>query len=136
MIEILNLTNFKIKKKDFSQLAKKILLGENKGKGGVSLVFIKESEIRRLNRKFRGRNEATDVLSFPLINCPAATNYLGEIFISPYVVLKQARRYRTDFREELKRVFIHGLLHLLGYDHNNRKEAKRMKKLEEYYLNL
>jgi len=147
MIEINNLTNFIVDKKIFSTVAKKVLLGENRGIKTVSLAFVDKEEIKKLNKKYRKKNKPTDVLSF-LIN---EKQYLGEIIICPEIVkenvptAKQSRihhgkaigtkKYQSDFKRELLKVFIHGILHLCGYDHEKSKiMAEEMEKKQEKYL--
>jgi len=116
-MEINNLTKFKISKKSFSQVAKIVLLSENKGMR-VSLAFVGKAEMQNLNKKFRGKDEPTDVLSFEGIN---------EVVICPEIVKKEG--------ENIMRVFIHGVLHLLGYEHEgSEKKAKEMEEKEELYL--
>ena len=120
-MEINNLTKFKIDKKSFSQVAKKVLSGENRRTATLSLVFVKKVEIKKLNKRFRNKNKATDVLSFKL----EEGKYLGEIVICPEMVKP----------EEMMKTFIHGILHLCGYDHEkSEKEAKTMEKKQEKYL--
>jgi len=122
-MEINNLTKFKIDEKSFTQVAKKVLKGENRETETLSLAFVGKDEIKKLNKKFRQKNKATDVLSFNL----KEKNILGEVVICPEVVKEKG--------EDLKRVFIHGILHLLGYDHEkSEKEAKEMEAKENYYL--
>lgn len=119
MIEINNLTNFKINKSSFSQVAKKVLKGENKETQTFSLAFVVKPEMHELNKKHRGKDEPTDVLSFEGIN---------EIVICPEVVREK--------KEDMMRVFIHGILHLLGYDHErSEKDAETMEQKENFYLN-
>ena len=82
----------------------------------------------------------TDVLSFPASQNqfpfpPGAPRQLGEIYLCPRVVKKIAKREGSDFEKELARTFIHGVLHLLGYDHQKPKEAKIMEEKEIKYLN-
>lgn len=123
-IEINNLTSFKINEKSFAQVAKKVLKGENKrntclpaSRETLSLAFVPKAEMRKLNKKFRGKDKPTDVLSFEGIN---------EVVICPEVVKEK--------EEDLKKVFIHGVLHLLGYDHEkSEKEAKKMEDKEMFY---
>ncbi|MGD0576477.1 MAG: rRNA maturation RNase YbeY [Candidatus Staskawiczbacteria bacterium] len=123
MIEINNLTKVSINKKSFSQVAKKVLIGENKITKNISLAFVGKEEIKKINKKFRKKNKATDVLSFNL----GQGNYLGEIVICPEVVKEKD--------EEIMEVFIHGILHLLGYDHEkSKKDAELMEKKQEKYL--
>jgi probable rRNA maturation factor len=122
-IEINNLTKFGIDKKSFAQVAKKVLKGENKGTQNISLAFVDKTEIKKLNKKFRKKNKATDVLSFSFDE----KDFLGEIVICPEVVKEKG--------EEIMQVFIHGILHLLGYDHEkSEKEAELMEKKERFYF--
>jgi len=92
----------------------------------ISLVFVNENKIKEINRRYRQKNEATDVLSFEGLN---------EIFICPAAVKKQAKKLKNPFRSELMRVLIHGILHLKGYMHEkNKKETERMEEMEEKIL--
>ena len=92
----------------------------------ISLVFVNENKIKEINRRYRQKNEATDVLSFEGLN---------EIFICPAAVKRQAKKLKNPFRSELMRVLIHGILHLKGYRHKkSKKEAERMEGLEEKIL--
>lgn len=119
MIEINNLTNSRINAKSFSQVAKKVLLGENRGTETLSLAFVSKTEMQKLNKKFRGENKPTDVLSFEGIN---------EVVICPEVVKEK--------KEDMIKVFIHGILHLLGYEHEkSEKKAREMEEREKFYLN-
>jgi len=129
-IEINNLTNFRINKKSFSQVAKKVLSGENRRTKTISLAFVGKEEIKKLNKKFRNKNKATDVLSFLLND----GNLLGEIVICPDIV-KPACRQAGKKQKDILNVFVHGILHLCGYDHEkSEKEAEIMEKKEEKYL--
>ena len=131
MIEINNLTNFVVDKKVFSQVAKKVLKGENRGIQTLSLAFIDKEEIKKLNKKYRGKNKPTDVLSF-LFN---EEKYLGEIVICPEVVKENVKKYKVSVKSEMLKVFIHGILHLCGYEHEkSEKEAERMEAKEKFYL--
>jgi len=132
MIEINNLTNYVCDKKSFSQVAKIVLKGENRERDILSLAFIKKEEIKKLNKKFRGKNKPTDVLSF-LLN---EKRYLGEIIICPEIVKENAKKYRVSVKKEMLKVFVHGILHLCGYDHEKSAgEAEKMQKKQEKYLN-
>ena len=134
MIEIDNLTTVEIDEEFLRKIAKKVLEGENpppKFGGGeidLSIALIGQGRMRELNKKYRGKNRITDVLAFP-------DDGLGEIVIYLREVKKNAKRYNSTFEKELARVLIHGILHLLGYDHEKTKEeAKDMKEKEQYYL--
>jgi len=133
MIEINNLTNFSVDKKLFSTVAKKVLKGENRVTETISLAFVGKAEIKKLNKKFRKKNKATDVLSFDLNE----GGYLGEIVICPEVVKENAERYGVPEKKEILKVFVHGILHLCGYDHEKSKaEEKIMGEKETKYLKL
>jgi probable rRNA maturation factor len=95
----------------------------------VSVLVTGNSELRRLNRKFRGQDKATDVLSFPALS--AASNGLaGDVAISAETAAQNAGRLGHAVAEEIKILTLHGVLHLAGYDHENddgemaRKEQK------------
>ena len=131
MIEINNLTNFAVDKKSFSQVAKKVLSGENRGTETISLAFVNKGEIQNLNKKYRRKNKPTDVLSF-LID---EKKCLGEIIICPEIVKENAKKYGISVRKELMKVFIHGILHLCGYNHEkSKKEAQKMENKQNTYL--
>ena len=139
MIEIANLTRGSLNKKCFKEVAEKVLKGENKKGCDLSIVFVGERRMRLLNRKYRSQDRPTDVLSFdqsqkfPVI--PGTKRELGEVVICPQTVRKNAEKFNSTFKEELTRVLIHGILHLLGYDHEkDEKEAEKMREKEERYL--
>lgn len=141
-IEIKNLTKFRLDRKSFSQVAKKVLSGENRGTETLSLVLVSKKEIQKLNKKFRKKNKPTDVLSFNLDE----GKYLGEIVICPDMVKPNKSQRHFDGPaiisakpslggEDFARVFIHGILHLLGYDHEkSKKEAEIMDAKQNLYL--
>ena len=131
MIEINNLTNFPVDKKSFSQVAKFVLKGENKESEKISLAFVEKEEIEKLNKTFRKKNKPTDVLSFELNE----EGCLGEIVICPDIVKENAKKYGVSVNYEINKVFIHGILHLLGYDHEkSEEEALIMEQKQEKYL--
>ena len=128
MIEINNLTLGEVDEEFLRGVAKKILKGENKKELNLSIVFVGESRIKKLNKEYRGKNKVTDVLSFG--------EGLNEIVICLQEVKKNARKFNSSFKRELARVLVHGILHLLGYEHEKeKKEAEKMEKKQEYYLN-
>jgi len=95
--------------------------------------------MRRLQRVHRGKIGTTDVLSFATEekNSPRPKNNandLGDIFISIPQIHRQARQWSVKFAEEFNRMLIHGLLHILGYDHLKKSEAKIMFDKQEHYL--
>jgi probable rRNA maturation factor len=110
----------------FRSLIKKILQKEGE-KGRINLVLVDDVKIRELNRKFRKIDRATDVLSFNMNE----DGLLGEIAISTATAERNAKRYGVSFPTELKRLVVHGVLHILGYDH-----GEKMRNAEEIYQKL
>ena len=135
MVEINNLTFTKISKEFLKKVAVGILKGEGKKDYYLSVALVGLSRIKKLNKKYLNRDYGTDVLAFPETDKFPGINNLGEIIICLQMVKKNAKRINTSFKEELARVLIHGILHLLGYDHEKSdKGAKVMEKKENYYL--
>lgn len=98
----------------------------------VSLILVGKSRMQRLNRTYRKRDYATDVLAFPMQDAsqlPVA--FVGDVVICVPVALSQASRFGNTTDGELLRLLIHGTLHLVGYDHETtEREAKRMRRKE------
>lgn len=111
----------------------------NKKKITISLSLVRDRTIKTLNKSFRGKNSATDVLSFiPLDICKAQNGFLGDIIISVDTAKKNAKEQGVAFKEELLRLSVHGVLHLLGYDHEfnaKKKDADKMFALQEKIIN-
>lgn len=95
---------------------------------GVSLLLCDDARIRRLNRDWRGKDQATDVLSFPAGRGP----FLGDVVISLDTARRQARDW--PLRTELRRLLAHGMCHCQGYDHEDAAEARRMAAAEQRLL--
>ncbi len=103
----------------------------------LSIVFITAAKMKRLNKKYRHKDKATDVLSFPAdVTLPDGTEVrsLGDIFICPSYVADAAREIGVDFDEQVLRVLVHGVLHLLGYDHEKKDDEGKMLRLQERML--
>ena len=134
MIEINNLTTNVIDKEFLKKVAKMVLDGEKAKEKNLSIALVGEGRMREINKKYRKKNRATDVLSFP-------NNGLGEIILCLREIKKNAKKANLPFEKELAQVLIHGILHLLGYEHEKtsaswRKEANKMKEKQNYYLEL
>ena len=87
-------------------------------RGKVSVLVTGNRELQRLNRKFRGKDQPTDVLSFPALP-EAADGLAGDVAISADIAVNNARRLGHDSAEEIKILLLHGVLHLAGYDHEH-----------------
>jgi probable rRNA maturation factor len=139
MILILNQQRSKkINLKSWGEFAERALKAIRKKPAGATVVFVSDSAIRRLNRQFRGKDQASDVLSFPSRAEPFEIEnrgQLGEVVISVQRAAAQAKQNGLTFSNEIEQLILHGLLHLCGYDHEtddgemNRLELKLRKKL-------
>ena len=107
-------------------------------KGDATVVFVSDRSIRELNRRFRGKSFATDVLSFPTEAEPfeaESRKHLGDVVISVQRAATQAKANKLSFSSEVEQLILHGLLHLCGYDHEsdngemNRLELKLRRKM-------
>jgi len=97
-----------------------------RARGEVSVAFVSDAAIRALNRAHRRKDASTDVLSFP----SGEPRFLGDIVIAEGVARRQALRAGHGFGVEARVLALHGLLHLLGYDHEHNDDAGRMRALE------
>ena len=99
----------------------------------LTLMLSNNRNIKRLNKQFRNKNKATDILSFPFNKKFKLKNnlYLGDIIISYNFMNKPKNQKIYLFKDKLIKSFIHGFLHLLGFDHKNIKEYKKMLKEED-----
>ena len=102
----------------------------------VNLVVTSSQKIRSLNRRFRGIDRATDVLSFNLDPPESVDDTYGEIYISASTTIKQAKNHNCSPDDEYLRLTCHGLLHLFGYDHDKGRDASIMQNREAYYRSL
>ncbi len=102
----------------------------------ISVVFCDNNFIRTLNREYRNKDEATDVLSFPQNEerFPPEGTHCGDIVISLPQVRENEKQFHVSFEEELQRLCIHGVLHLLGYDHATNNPDEPMLELQESIL--
>ncbi len=115
------------------RFARDVLKQEGATLGAVTIVFTDDAGIRDLNARFRDMDRATDVLAFPLRD---EDGYLGDVIISLERARAQAPRFQNDPEAELARLIVHGLLHLLGYDHHRPQDGRRMKAAERHALGL
>lgn len=100
--------------------------------GEVDVIVVEDKEMKNLNMTHRGKNKTTDVLSFAFSeDKKIKSDYLGQIFISYPQIKKQAKEYKVKEKEEFIRMLVHGLLHLVGYDHGTIKDEKKMFFLQE-----
>lgn len=155
MIEINNLTTNPVDENFLKKVAQKVLKDEGEEKSDLSIALIGQGKMRKLNKRYRGKNRVTDVLAFgenkipngarrsgrveggleSKFQIPNSIKGLGEIVICLREMKKNAKRFGSTFEKELATCLIHGILHLLGYNHEISKEkSKEMEKKQQYYL--
>ena len=103
-----------------------------RARGRVNVALVSDARVRRLNQQFRGKDQPTDVLSFPAgdDNYLQAIDLVGDIVIARGMARRQARRAGHPEATEHRVLALHGLLHLLGYDHEDARDAGAMARLE------
>lgn len=120
-------------------VVKRVLKHEDVKNACFSIIFVDSNEIQRINKEYRGMDKVTDVISFALEDTKDAIDndirVLGDIYICIPRMLEQAEDYGHSIKRELSFLTVHGLLHLLGYDHMNKEEEKVMFALQELILN-
>lgn len=114
---ITNTTKGKLPSLPFVSM-KEAVLGK---KYDLSVVFVSRQKMRKLNHEHHGKNKVTDILSFPL------SKETGEIYLNLEETKKEAKKFERDFENFLQFLFIHGLVHLEGFEHGSRMEARETK---------
>jgi len=123
------------------KLASAILSAVGEENSDMSVTLVGDQKMRRLNRQYRHKDRATDVLAFASrdarlpVNMRINTAPLGDVVISVPTAIRQARAANRSLQEEMAVLLIHGILHLCGYDHEtNEREARRMRRRERILL--
>ena len=99
-----------------------------------TLLLTNDKKMKNLNKKFRKKNKSTDVLSFPFNDKYSNNSYIGDIAVSYEII--NSRSKKNIFIKEFDKVWIHGFLHLIGYDHVKNKDYIKMNKIEKRILNF
>jgi len=108
-----------------------VAVGQQASGRELGVRVVGPAESRRLNARYRGRDRATNVLSFPAPRLPAGPGQpLGDLVICPAVLRAEARAQRKSLRAHWAHLVVHGTLHLLGYDHERPAQASRMERRE------
>lgn len=121
---------------DLKKISASILEALERSQAELSVALVGDKEMRPLNAKYRKKNKTTDVLSFPADpSMPAKAVLLGDVIISVEQARRQAKERNHSLKEEMVILLIHGILHLLGYDHErSQRQAKVMATLEQKLL--
>jgi rRNA maturation RNase YbeY len=119
-------------KRKISHWLKQVAAKEGRQVGSLSYIFVSDEIILDLNKKYLQHNDYTDIITF---DDSAGDTISGEMFISIHTVQSNAKEYQVDFRNELLRVMVHGVLHLCGYKDTTTNEQQEMRAAEDKYLN-
>jgi len=136
-------SDVEIEEEFLEKLARHLLLLEGVDESAeLSIVLLTEREVKELNSRYRGVNSATDVLSFSMLEGGGKMAnpdgllplLLGDVVICPRLVATNAEEYGHTFKEELSLTLLHGILHLLGYEHRTKVEQRAMAERERKVL--
>lgn len=138
-IEIFNETKEDINYAYLNEVINKTLEIEKISKVEFNIILVDNNYIKKINREYRDIDKETDVISFAFIDSDlpliSDCKILGDIYISLDKVKEHSVEYNHSFKRELSFLTVHGILHLLGYDHMNEEESQTMFERQEYILN-
>jgi probable rRNA maturation factor len=121
--------------RSFEQWVRAALAGRRTGRVEVGIALFGEAEAKRLNRDYRRKDHATNVLSFPYEPARGErSEMLGDLAICPAVVAREAREQGKAVRDHFAHLTVHGTLHLIGYDHEKARDAEHMEAIERRVL--
>ncbi len=123
----------KIKKRNSTKWIRETILSEGKRVGDISFIFCSDNYLLEVNKTYLDHDYFTDIITFDYVE---GTLINGDIFISVDRVLDNSVEFKTTFEDELNRILIHGILHLLGYKDKNKKDKLLMTEKEDFYLKL
>lgn len=123
----------KLKKRRTTNWIKQVIISEGKIVGSISFIFCSDDYLLEVNQKYLDHDYYTDIITFDYVE---ANLINGDIFISIDRVVENAKEFNTTLENELHRVLVHGVLHLLGYKDKSKKNKIIMTKKEEYYLKV
>jgi len=123
---------------NFDNILEKIVSINNNKKSEVNLLLTNSENIAQLNKEFRGKNAPTNVLSFPHFEnscnidtaCSDKIIFIGDIAMSFEIIMRESDEFKVDFTNRCFHLFVHGVLHLLGFDHQNEEQENKMEELE------
>jgi rRNA maturation RNase YbeY len=123
----------KIKKREIRSWIKEVIASYDKKTGEICIIFCSDSFLLEMNKKYLNHKYFTDIITF---NYNKDNILSGDIFISIDTVKKNAKYYNVQFLQEIRRVIIHGILHLVGFDDANDKQRKQMRNEENKALSI
>ena len=127
-------TDFVFRERDLNnRWLRTVAESEMKRIGNIAIIFCSDGYLLDVNRKYLGHDYFTDIITFDYCE---GERLSGDLFISVDSVRENAVEYGTEFANELNRVMVHGLLHLIGYDDHTEEDVKTMREKENHYLEI
>ena len=123
----------KLKRRITSGWIKSVIVYEGKSLGDISFIFCSDSYLLKVNQKYLEHDYYTDIITFDYVE---GNTVNGDIFISVDRVGENSIQFSKSFENELNRILVHGVLHLIGYKDKSKKDKKLMTQKEDIYLNL
>lgn len=121
--------------RSFEAWVRAALGNRRRGRTEVNIALLDIDAARELNRRYRGKDYATNVLSFPYEPAPREkSGLLGDLVLCPPVVAREAAEQGKSTRDHYAHLTVHGVLHLIGHDHENERDARKMEALERRLL--
>ena len=127
-------TPFRLRNKSrYSRWLEKVIASEKKKQGEINYIFCSDPVILRLNKQFLKHNYYTDIITF---DYSVKDVISGEIYVSADTVSYNALKFKSAPAQEMRRVMVHGVLHLCGYKDKSERDKETMRNKEDFYLNL
>ena len=123
----------RMQKRKITSWIKETIASENKTPGDISFIFCSDDYLLKMNKQYLDHDYFTDIITFDYVENNIIS---GDIFISCDRVKENAGEYKTGFENELSRIMIHGVLHLLGFKDKNKTDKLLMTQKEDFYLNV
>ena len=134
MIEYHYETEFSLNtEKKYTEWLEKVIRSEDKELDTLSYIFYNDEQLRAINNKYLDHDEYTDIVTF---SYNTTESIAGDIFISVERVKENALKYNASLEEEIRRVMVHGVLHLMGYDDKTKEDSDLMRRKEEEKINM
>jgi probable rRNA maturation factor len=126
---------FNLDKRRLKSLARAVMKNESASGKDLNVIYCTDNLIKDLNSRYLNKNHTTDVLAFELEDRNDDGHLLGEIYVNLQQARRQALENKINYNEEVRRLTVHGILHLLGYDDRGAASRKKMWNRQESYLN-
>lgn len=124
---------FSLDNRGLNALIKKVLKGEKASEKSLNIVYCSDTLMTDLNNRFKKKDRTTDVLAFEMLE-RSEPDFIGEVYINLARAKRQASELGIPYKQEVKRLTVHGVLHLLGYRDGNSRDRDRMWSRQEGYL--